>query len=190
MKILCEVSVRHVHLSKADLEALFGEGFELEHVRDLSQPGQYLSAQKVDIVGPKRTMTGVSILGPTRPETQVEISRTDCFALGIKNVPVRQSGVLAGSPGIVLQNGDKTVTLTHGVVVPQRHVHMHPDTAKKEGFEDGDLVNVVFDTERGGILSNTVVRVSDKFADAVHLDSDEGNALAHVCGTQVEIRKA
>ena len=189
MKIKCEVSVRHVHLSQKDLESLFGAGAELEFVRELSQPGQFLSAQKVDLIGPKRSILGVSVLGPCRAETQVEISRTDCFTLGIKDVPVRQSGMLQGSPGIILKNGDNQVQLTHGVVVAQRHVHMHTDTAKKEGFVDGDMAELVIEGERGGVLSNAVVRVNPSFGDSVHLDSDEGNGLGFKCGTEITIRK-
>ena len=178
MKVLCEVSVRHVHLSTKDLESLFGKGAKLEEVRGLSQPHQFVSAQKVDIVGPKRTIEGVSVLGPVRAETQVEVSRTDCFTLGIKDVPVRQSGFLEGTPGIVLKNGDKSIALPYGVIVMQRHVHLDPATASANKIKDGQLVDLVFGGERGGVLSNTVVRINKDFAPAVHIDSDEGNAMA------------
>ena len=178
MKILCEVSVRHVHLSVKDVEALFGKGAKLEFVRGLSQPNQFVAAQKVDIVGPKRTIEGVAVLGPARSETQVEISRTDCFTLGIKEVPVRQSGLLDGTPGITLKSGDKSIMLEKGVIVMQRHVHLDPASAKKNGLKDGQLVDLVIAGDRGGVLSNTVVRISESYAPAVHIDSDEGNAMA------------
>jgi len=187
MKVLCEISVRHVHLSQKDLELLFGKNAKLEPVRPLSQPGQYLAAQKIDIVGPKRTMESVAILGPVRAETQVEIARTDCYTLGVKNVPVRLSSDLAGTPGITLKNGDKTVQLEKGLIVMQRHVHMHTSTAEKHGFKDKQLVDLVFAGPRGGVLSNAIVRVDKNAADAVHLDSDEGNALES--GAEVVIKK-
>lgn len=187
MKILCEISVRHVHLSESDLQTLFGKDAKLEQVRELSQPGQYLAVQKVDLVGPKRTIEGVAVLGPTRAETQVEIARTDCFSLGIKGVPVRQSGMLEGTPGIVLRNGNKMVELKRGVIVAHRHVHLDPKTAESNGLKDNQIVDLVFAGDRGGVLSNAIVRVHKNFAPAVHLDSDEGNAMA--CGAEVTIKK-
>jgi len=187
MKVLCEISVRHVHLSENDFVALYGKGAKLDVVRDLSQPGQFLSAQKVDLVGPKRVIEGVSILGPFREQSQVEISRTDCFTLGIKDVCVRQSGKLDGTPGVTLRHGDKTVALSSGVIIAQRHVHIDPKTAEQHGFTDNEIVDLVFDGERGGVLHNAVLRVHKNFANSAHVDSDEGNALA--CGNLVEIKK-
>jgi len=188
MKILCEVSVRHVHLSEADLKALFGKDAELGVVRTISQPGQFLSDKRVDLVGPKRTITGVSVLGPLRKATQVEVSRTDCFTLGMKDVPVRGSGDLDGTPGMVLQAGDKSIELESGVIVIQRHVHITPSDATKYGFVDGQIVQVKVEGERGGILAGVVVRTGEGHLNAVHLDSDEGNALGIAC-SEVEIIK-
>lgn len=185
MKILCEVSVRHVHLSEADLKSLFGKDAELTVVRKISQPGQFLSDKKVDLVGPKRTIEGVSVLGPIRKETQVEISRTDCFTLGMKDVPVRGSGDLKGTPGMVVRAGGKSVELKNGVIVIQRHVHIDPETAKKNGFTDGQIVSIKVAGERGGILANTTVRTGAGHLNAVHLDSDEGNAFG--AGNEAEI---
>jgi len=185
MKILCEVSVRHVHLSEADLKALFGEDATLEVVKTISQPGQYLSDKKVDLVGPKRTIERVSVLGPTRPETQVEISRSDCFTLGMKDIPIRGSGDLKGTPGMMIRAGDKTVDLKSGVIIIQRHVHIDPESAAKHGFTDGQVVSLKIEGERGGILANVTVRTGKGHFNAVHLDSDEGNALG--CGCEVEI---
>lgn len=187
MKILSEVSVRHVHLSKADFKILFGKDAEFINLRELSQPGQYLTDKKVDLVGPKRTLEGVSVLGPVRPQSQVEISRSDCFVLGLKDVPVRQSGDLKESAGIVMRAGGKEVVLSEGVIVAKRHVHVYPESAKKNQLTDGQIVSIKVDGERGGILAGVVVRTGVGHADAVHLDSDEGNALG--IGKEVEIIK-
>ena len=183
MKILCEISVRHVHLSEGDLKALFGADANLAVVRELSQPGQYLSDKKVDLVGPKRVIEGVAVLGPLRKQSQVEISRSDCFVLGAKDVPLRQSGDVSGTPGIVLRAGEREVALSEGLIVAKRHVHLDPKTAELNGFSDGQIVKLKIGGERGGVLAETVVRVHESFAPAVHLDSDEGNAL----GVSVEV---
>jgi putative phosphotransacetylase len=188
MKILCEVSIRHVHLSQNDLATLFGEGATMQCVRELSQPDQYLSDLRVDIVGPKRTIGSVAVLGPVRKQSQVEISQTDCFTLGLRGVPVCQSGNLDGTPGVRLQNGDKFVDIKCGVIVVQRHVHLDPTSAKKNNLCNGELVDLEFDGPRGGILRNAIVRVHPEFAPAVHIDSDEGNALL-AGGTVTVIKK-
>ena len=187
MKILCEISTRHVHLCKAHVEALFGE--ELEHVRDLSQPGQFLAKQRVSLVGPKNTLENVAVLGPARPETQVELCRTDTFALGLKNIPLRESGDLLDTPGMKLRAGEREVTIDRGVIVCNRHIHLDPKTAEDFGIVDKQIVKIKFDGPRGGVLDNTVVRVSKDFAPAIHIDADEGNAIGFVCGTDVEIIK-
>jgi len=185
MKILCEVSVRHVHLSETHLKELFGKDATLGVVKTISQPGQYLSDKKIDLMGPKRTIERVSVLGPTRPDTQVEISKSDCFTLGLKDIPIRGSGDLKGTPGMTIRAGDKTVDLDKGVIVIQRHVHIDPETASKHGFSDGEVVSLKIDSERGGILSGVVVRTGKGHFNAVHLDSDEGNALG--VGSEAEI---
>ena len=187
MKVLCEVSVRHVHLTQTDLEILFGKGAKLEFERALSQPGQFLSKQRVTLIGPKREIENVAILGPVRSASQVEIARTDAFTLGIKDVPLRQSGDVAGTPGIVLKNGSKTIGLTQGVIVAKRHVHFDTKTAHENGFYDGEIVNIILGGERGGVFNKTVVRVHDNFAPAIHIDSDEGNAM--FAETQAEVQK-
>lgn len=184
MKVLCEISVRHVHLSEGDFRALFGKA-EFTNLKNLSQPGQFLSDKKVDLVGPKRVIEAVSVLGPVRAQSQVEISKTDCFTLGLKNVPVRQSGDLKGSPGLVMRAGDKEITLSEGVIIAKRHVHLDSKTAADHKFVDGQIVGIKIGGERGGILHDTVVRVHKNFAPAIHLDSDEGNALG--AGNEAEI---
>jgi len=189
MKILCEVSVRHIHLSEADLKTLFGKDAKLEVVRKISQPGQFLSDKRVDLVGPKRTIENVSVLGPIRPDTQVEVSRTDCFTLGLKDVPVRLSGDVKGTPGIIIRAGDKTLDLKSGVIVSQRHVHIDQATAQKNGFVNGQVVSVKVESDRGGTLEGVIVRTGPSHANAIHLDSDEGNALAACACGMAEIIK-
>ncbi|MCL2755637.1 MAG: phosphate propanoyltransferase [Firmicutes bacterium] len=189
MKIICELSVRHAHLAQEHVDILFSKGHKLTPVKDLSQPGQYLCAERVEIVTPKMTMKNVGIIGPVRAKSQVEISRTDTFALGLKGVPVRQSGELDGSVGVILRTDLGEVALNEGVIVAQRHIHMDPKSASEFGLADNQMVSVKFLGDRGGVLYNTVVRVSESFAPAVHIDSDEANALGHICGHDVEIIK-
>jgi len=185
MEILCETSVRHVHLSQNDVEILFGKGAALQHERDLSQPGQYLSKQRVTLAGLKREITGVAVLGPVRKVSQVEISRTEAFTLGLKDVPLRQSGHLDGAPAVTLKT-DLAETPA-SVIIAKRHVHLDPATAEKGGFADGEIVQLKFGGERASILDEVVIRVDKNFAPAAHLDSDEGNAV--LAGTTVTVLK-
>lgn len=173
------LSNKHVHLSKEHLDALFGEGHELTPTKDLVQPGQFASEEKVDIVGPKKTLTGIRVLGPVRPETQVELAMTDARTLGIK-APVRESGHLDGTPGCKLVGPNGEVELDHGVIVAQRHVHLNPQQAIEAGVKDKDVVCLKIDGERGLIFDNVVVRAGEKHEREVHLDTDEGNAAG--CG--------
>ena len=177
MKILCETSVRHVHLSAEHVAALFGEGHMLTPKRELSQPGQFLAEERVDLVTPKATLSNIAIIGPARPRTQVEISKTDTLALGLKDVPVRESGKLDNSCGIKVRSGKNEVGLDSGVIIARRHVHLDPKTAGEFGLWDGQVVGVRFEGERGGVLENTVVRVGENFVPAIHIDSDEANAM-------------
>lgn len=180
LSFLVESSARHVHLSKADVEALYGEGAKLTFVRDLSQPGQFVCEERVDLVGPKRTISNVVILGPERAASQVEIALTDCFNLGVI-APVRESGDIEGTPGITLRaaNGNE-ITLDKGVIVAKRHVHMTPADAAAFGVEEKQIVKVEIDTGAGRklIFDDVVVRVSEKFALAMHIDTDEANAAS------------
>lgn len=173
------LSNKHVHLSKEHLDVLFGEGHELTPTKDLVQPGQFASEEKVDIVGPKKTLTGIRVLGPVRPETQVELAMTDARTLGIK-APVRESGHLEGTPGCKLVGPNGEVELDHGVIVAQRHVHLNPEQAIEAGVKDKDVVCLKIDGERGLIFDNVVVRAGEKHEREVHLDTDEGNAAG--CG--------
>ena len=173
------LSNKHVHLSQEHLDILFGAGHELTPTKDLVQPGQFASEEKVDIVGPKKTLTGIRVLGPVRPETQVELAMTDARTLGIK-APVRESGHLEGTPGCKLVGPEGEVELDHGVIIAQRHVHLNPQQAIEAGVKDKDVVCLKIDGERGLIFDNVVVRSGEKHEKEVHLDTDEGNAAG--CG--------
>lgn len=176
-KIIVEMSARHVHVTKEDLEKLFGKGAELTPKRELSQPGQYLCEERVDLVGPKKTIANVSILGPVRPETQVEVSLTDARTLGVA-APIRMSGDVKGSGAVTIKGPAGEVELTEGVIAAKRHIHMTPEDAEKMGLSDGQNVSVKIEGERGLIFDETVLRVSPKFATAMHIDTDEANAVA------------
>ena len=176
-KILVETSARHVHLSQEDLEILFGKGATLTNKKDLSQPGQFACAERVTIVGPKKELANVSILGPVRPKTQVEVSYTDARTLGVA-APLRESGDVAGTPGVKLVGPAGEVELTEGVMVAKRHIHMTPEDAANYGVENGQIVSVKIESERTTVLGDVVIRVSPKFALAMHVDTDESNAAA------------
>lgn len=173
--VLVETSARHVHLTEAQVVTLFGEGAALTRKKDLSQPGQFACEERVTIVGPKKSIQNVIILGPVRPAGQVEVSFTDARALGI-DAPVRESGDIAGTPGIKLIGPTGEVTLQQGVIVAKRHIHMTPEDAVKFGVSDKQIVSLKIDSLRSAVLGDLVVRVSPKFAAAVHLDTDESNA--------------
>ena len=177
-QFIVETSARHVHVSQADLETLFGAGYQLTPKKDLSQPGQYACAERVDVVGPKKTLTGVSILGPVRKETQVEISLTDARSIGV-NAPIRESGDTAGSGACKLVGPCGEVELTQGVIAAKRHIHMTPADAAEMDVQDKDVVCVKVLTDgRNTIFGDVVVRANPNFAAAMHLDTDEANAAA------------
>ncbi len=174
--IVVGVSNRHVHLSKEDLEVLFGKGYQLTPVKDLRQPGQFAAKETVTIVGPKGAIENVRVLGPIRKETQVEISRTDAFKLGL-NPPVRDSGDLDGTPGIVIVGPAGVVVKNKGVILAKRHIHMHPKDAQHYGVKDKDIVKVIVEKgERRLIFDDVLVRVREDFALEFHVDTDEANA--------------
>ena len=175
-QLLVETSARHLHVSREDLDILFGKGYELTVKKDLSQPGQYACAERVDVVGPKKTLTGVSILGPVRPSTQVEISLTDARSIGV-TAPIRESGDIAGSGACKLVGPCGEVELTEGVIAAKRHIHMTPEDAAEYGVVDKDVVSVQLDTDgRSLVFGDVVVRVSSSYALAMHIDTDESNA--------------
>ena len=169
------ISNRHVHLSRADLEALFGPAYALTIDKELSQPGEFAAKETVDLIGPKGCIENVRILGPLRPKTQVELSVTDCFRLGIKPV-VRDSGYHDGTPGVLLVGALGNVELERGVIVAARHIHLHSAEAKEWGLEHGDRVRVQVNGQRPVIFGDVLIRVSDKYRMEMHLDTDEANA--------------
>ena len=177
MKFVVETSARHVHVTQEDLETLFGKGHELTKKKDLSQPGQFACEEKVTIVGSKKEMKA-SILGPVRPETQVELSLTDARSIGV-DAPIRESGDVAGSGACKLVGPAGEVELKEGVIAAKRHIHATPEDAEKLGVKDKDVVSVKIDTEgRSLVFGDVVVRVSPKYALAMHIDTDESNAAA------------
>jgi putative phosphotransacetylase len=187
-KIVVGISARHLHVSQEDLEILFGEGAELTMMKELGQPGQYASNERVDVVTEKGSFPGVRILGPVRKQTQVEISMSDALKLKIKP-PVRDSGDIEGTPGVKLVGPKGEVVLDKGVIVAKRHIHMTPADAEEFGVKDKELVKVAIGGERGLIFDNVLIRVHDSFALEMHLDTDEGNASLCSTGDLVEIVK-
>lgn len=177
-EFIVETSARHVHVTQEALEILFGKGASLTKKKDLSQPGQYASEERVEVVGPKKSLMNVSILGPVRNACQVELSATDARSIGIA-APVRESGDIAGSGACKLVGPAGEVELSEGVIVAKRHIHLTPADAEELGVADKDVVWVKLDTDgRKAILGDVVCRVSDKFARAMHIDTDESNAVS------------
>ncbi len=175
LKVPISASVRHLHLCREHVDALFGAGYKLTVKADLSQPGQFACNETVTLVGPKSSIPNVRVLGPERKETQVEISRTDEFALGI-DAPIRPSGVLHDTPGLRLEGPAGAVDLERGVIQAQRHIHMSPADADRFGVKDKDWVMVRVGGERGIIFDDVLVRVHKDYRLDMHLDTDESNA--------------
>ena len=176
-KFIVETSARHVHVTQETLETLFGKGATLTHKKDLSQPGQFACEERVTIVGPKRELANVSILGPCRPADQVELSATDARSIGIA-APIRESGDVAGSGACKIVGPCGEVEISEGVIVAKRHIHLTPADAEALGVEDKQIVSVKIETpERTAILCDTVCRVSENYALAMHIDTDESNAV-------------
>ena len=182
------ISNRHVHLSREDLSDLFGAGYELTKMKDLSQPGQYACKETVTICGPKGAIEKVRILGPVRPRTQVEILSGDSFKLGIK-APARLSGDLDKTPGITIIGPRGSVQTKEGLMAAQRHIHMLPQDAARFGVHDGQNVSLEIDGIRGGILRNTIVRVTGQSGLECHIDTEEANALGLDSSSTVKIIK-
>lgn len=180
------LSNRHLHLSQEHIDQLFGENYNLCTLKDLSQPGQFACEEKLDMIGPKGEIKGIRVLGPARPQTQIEVSVSDSFILGLKP-PVRDSGDIEGSPGVTLRGPKGEVNLDKGVIIAARHIHMHTSDAEKFLVKDKQKVKVRTFGERAVIFENVLVRVSPKFALEMHLDTDEGNAANLRNGTLVEL---
>lgn len=178
------ISNRHIHLSQADLDQLFGAGYQLTPMKELSQPGQFACKETVTICGPKGAIEKVRVLGPVRKETQIEIVAGDCFKLGVK-APAKLSGDLAGTPGITVVGPKGSVQTAQGLIVAQRHIHMAPADAQAYGVQDGQIVKIRVGGLRGGVYDNVAIRVTTSSKLECHLDTEEANAMG-VAGT-VEI---
>ena len=190
MTIPVGISNRHIHLSREDLDTLFGKGYELTPIKDLSQPGQYACKEQLTIIGPSmRPIEGVRVLGPIRKQSQVEISVTDSFVLKVKP-PVRESGSLAGSAPITIIGPKGIVTLSEGCIIANRHIHMAPADAARFGVKDGDYIDVdaMTGTKRTRWF-DVQVRVSDKFCLEMHVDTDDANAVGFKNGSRVTVVK-
>ena len=189
-QVLVEISARHVHVSQADLETLFGKGYELTCKKMLSQPGQFACEERVRVIGTKGEFPAVSILGPVRPDTQVEISLTDARSIGV-SAPVRESGDVAGSGACKLVGPAGEVDLTEGVIAAKRHIHATTKDAEEMGLENGQIVSVEIPTSNGRNLTfgDVVVRVSDSYALAMHIDTDEANAAGMAPNTMGTVIK-
>lgn len=175
--VMVETSARHVHVTEETLEILFGKGYQLTKKKDLSQPGQFACEERVQVIGPKNSFPAVSILGPTRPADQVELSASDARSIGVA-APVRESGDIAGSGACKLVGPKGEVELKEGVIVAKRHIHMTPEDAENYGVKDKQVVSVKIDSpERSLVFGDVVVRVSPKFNLAMHIDTDESNAV-------------
>jgi len=181
MNVIVEISARHLHLSQEHLDILFGAGHQLTPKKDLSQPGQFACEEKVEVVGPKSSLK-MSVLGPVRPATQVELSLTDARSIGVK-APIRESGVVEGSGACKLVGPCGEVDLAEGAMVAKRHLHIIPEDAEKAGIVDKQIVKLALKSEgRSLVFDDVIARVSSKAATAVHLDTDEANA-AGISGT-------
>ncbi len=184
-EFMVETSARHVHVTEETLEKLFGKGYQLTVKKELSQPGQYASNERVTVVGDKKEIPNVSILGPCRKFDQVELSATDARSAGI-DAPIRESGDIAGSGPCKLVGPAGEVELSEGAIVAKRHIHMTEADAREYGVKNGDIVEVLLDAGNGRktVFGDTVIRVSDKFSLAMHIDTDESNAAA--CGRDMK----
>ncbi|WP_409346854.1 phosphate propanoyltransferase [Paenibacillus sp. MBLB4367] len=180
------VSNRHVHLSPEHIERLFGTGYRLTPQRELSQKGQFAAEETVTVAGPKGSLAKVRVLGPSRGASQVEISRTDGYFLGI-HPPVRLSGQIRGTPGVTLSGPEGTVALDRGLIVARNHVHMSPEDARRFGVSQGDRLIVKSAGERPVLYADVVVRVDERFTLELHLDTDEGNAADVKTGELVRV---
>ena len=189
MKFLVETSARHIHVSEQDFKVLFGENASLTPKKALSQPGQYACEERVTVVGPKKSLPGVSILGPFRSATQVELSATDARSIGL-GIAVRESGDLANTPGCKIIGPVGEIEISEGVIVAKRHIHATTADAAELGVKDKDIVSVKIESNgRSLIFGDVVVRVSDSYALAMHIDTDESNAGLVAPGTMGEIVK-
>ena len=170
------ISMRHIHLSRREVDALFGRTYQLTPLRPLSQPGQFACQECLDVIGPKGVLHKVRVLGPERSAAQVELAQTDCRAIGV-NAPVRSSGSTDGTAGVLLQGPKGVLSLPQGVIIADRHLHMNPAQAAAFGLADGDIVRVRVDGGKPGILDGVLVRAGERYELDLHLDTDDANAF-------------
>lgn len=186
-KVILEISARHVHLSQEDLDTLFGKGYKLTEKRPLSQPGQFAAEERVQVIGSKKSFPSVSILGPVRKNTQIELSLTDARAIGV-DAPVRESGDVKGSGAVKLVGPCGEVELDEGVIVAKRHVHLTPADAEKFSIKDKQIISLKIESnDRSLVFNDVVARVSASFATRIHIDTDEANAAGISGETEAEI---
>lgn len=185
--IILGVSARHAHLCREHMDILFGTGSELHVKKPIGQPGQYASEEQITMVTPKASMK-LRIIGPLRPETQIELSLTDARTVGLK-APIRNSGDISGSCGAKLIGPCGELELKEGIIVAARHVHLYPETAEKYGVKDGDIVDIRTTGERALTLHNVLVRAGEKHADEIHIDTDEANACNLDSGVELMVVK-
>lgn len=183
------ISNKHIHLSEEHVEMLFGQGYELTKIKDLSQTGQYACKETITVCGPKGALEKIRVLGPARSKTQVELSLGDCRKAGVSPC-VKLSGDINKTPGVTLIGPNGSVQLEEGVIVAQRHIHMTPSHAKHFSVNDGDLVDIKVDGLRGGILSNVSIRTNDSFSLECHLDVEEANSFGITPKSKIKIVKA
>ena len=188
-KVLINLSNRHIHLSQADLEVLFGKGHQLTKTKDLVQPGQFASEEQVTIAGPKGKMEAIRVLGPVRPETQCEILASDVFKLGVKGCPVKESGKLEGSFPFEIIGPAGSVKKDKGLIIAWRHIHFDPASAERFGVKDKDSVSLRVPGDRAAVFENVICRVGPTHALECHIDFDEGNAVGIGNGAMGEVIK-
>jgi len=185
--IMLEVSARHIHLTQEHVDILFGKGHQLTNKKDLSQPGQFACEERVTVIGPKKTFEKVSVLGPVRPESQLEFAKSDCIALGIMG-DIRESGDLEGTPGVEVRTELGSVKLDKGLIIAKRHIHMTPEDAENLGVKDKEIVDVKVESNgRALVFGDTVVRVSNNYRLAMHIDTDEANAANVSNGEDIKV---
>lgn len=183
-----EASGKHVHLNREAIDELFGKGYQLTKARDLSQPGQYACKERVTLIGTRGALYNVVVLGPERKESQVEVSHTDAVVLGL-SVPVRESGKLEDTPGIIIASGSKMIRLHQGLIAAQRHIHVKAEEAEKYNVKNGEIVQVKVYGKRPLIFDDVLIRVSSNYETYMHIDYDEANACGFTKGMKGQILK-
>jgi len=187
MKIKVLISARHIHLTKEALEVLFGKDYELEKRNDLTQPGEFASTATLTVQSDSGEITNVRILGPTRSYNQIEISKTDSYKLKL-TPPVRESGNVENTPEVTLI-GPKGTVKTNGLIIAERHLHLHPEDAEKLSLKDDDTLKLIIPGVKGGTLNNVAIKMSENYATEIHLDTDDANAHEIISGGDYEAEK-